>query len=463
MPRRYKRMAAMLLVALLVGLASRGMAYSYGSRSLRMGSYGTDVAELQRRLRDLGYLEATGVDGIFGPQTRAAVAAFQRDYGLVADGSAGRWTLGAVDRAAAAALAPAPPPPAAPSTPRLPFPWLPPALPAPPPPPARHLPPAEGPGSVVLGYYTEDWPGDRRSLSSLNGSLGQVNLIAAFQYRIDGQGNLSGREFPALREAAGRQGQPVLALIHNYRDGGFDQEVARQILATPAGRQRAVDQVVALIQAQGFAGVNVDLENIPPELRRGYTDFVARLQARLQPLQRLVTLSVPAKVADDLADGWSGAFDYPALAALADLLIIMAYDENSPGYPAGPVASVAWVERVVRYAASTVPPRKLLMGVAQYGYDWIKGTTQARALGIPAIHRLLQERGLTPAWDDQARVPHFTYTDAAGRERVVYYENAASLAYKLEIIRRYQLRGMALWKLGTEDPAIWALIREQLP
>lgn len=41
-----------------------------------------------------GYLPASGVDGIFGDQTHAATVNWQRDRGLVADGSAGRntWT-----------------------------------------------------------------------------------------------------------------------------------------------------------------------------------------------------------------------------------------------------------------------------------------------------------------------------------------------------------------------------------
>lgn len=48
---------------------------------------------IQRKLTEMGYsLGRAGIDGKFGPKTRAAVAAFQNDYGLSADGMVGEHT-----------------------------------------------------------------------------------------------------------------------------------------------------------------------------------------------------------------------------------------------------------------------------------------------------------------------------------------------------------------------------------
>lgn len=44
------------------------------------------VAQVQRRLGDLGYYHGI-VDGIMGPQTRAAIAAYEDTHNLVADGT----------------------------------------------------------------------------------------------------------------------------------------------------------------------------------------------------------------------------------------------------------------------------------------------------------------------------------------------------------------------------------------
>jgi peptidoglycan L-alanyl-D-glutamate endopeptidase CwlK len=62
-------------------------------RTLRLGLEGSDVAALQRALKERGF-NPGAADGIFGLGTEAAVIAFQRSIGLLADGIAGPRTLG---------------------------------------------------------------------------------------------------------------------------------------------------------------------------------------------------------------------------------------------------------------------------------------------------------------------------------------------------------------------------------
>lgn len=58
---------------------------------------GDDVRQLQERLLELGY-DLGRADGIFGRRTAAALASFQREVGLVADGVCGPLTLAALGR-----------------------------------------------------------------------------------------------------------------------------------------------------------------------------------------------------------------------------------------------------------------------------------------------------------------------------------------------------------------------------
>jgi zinc D-Ala-D-Ala carboxypeptidase len=64
------------------------------SRSLSQGANGDDVRQLQIRVSGYpGYDAVLGLDGDFGPATRAAVTRFQQAYGLGADGVAGPATF----------------------------------------------------------------------------------------------------------------------------------------------------------------------------------------------------------------------------------------------------------------------------------------------------------------------------------------------------------------------------------
>ncbi|WP_284143281.1 L,D-transpeptidase family protein [Metabacillus flavus] len=64
--------------------------------TLKKGSRGDAVAELQRKLTDLGF-STGGIDGVFGSATDKAVRAFQKSKGLTADGIAGPATWNALN------------------------------------------------------------------------------------------------------------------------------------------------------------------------------------------------------------------------------------------------------------------------------------------------------------------------------------------------------------------------------
>jgi peptidoglycan hydrolase-like protein with peptidoglycan-binding domain len=72
-------------------------------RALSRGSAGSDVSTLQQLLTRAGY-DTGGVDGSFGPSTRDALMAFQREHGLTPDGVAGAGTIAALKAAPNAQL-----------------------------------------------------------------------------------------------------------------------------------------------------------------------------------------------------------------------------------------------------------------------------------------------------------------------------------------------------------------------
>lgn len=314
---------------------------------------------------------------------------------------------------------------------------------------------------LVVGYYAEDWQGDPRALASLRQAGDRVDMVVNFQLQIDATGSLSTRHYPELLAEARQRGVQVYGLVHNFHGSGFSKDVARAVLSSPDVRRRAVEQMLTACKTFGLAGIDVDIENVPADQRSNYTALIKELSERLKPEGYGVTISIPAKTFDDKRSSWSGAFDYAALGLYADKVAIMAYDESTPGFPAGPVASLGWVEKVAAFASSQMDPKKVLLGIAGYGYDWVAGTTRARGLSSPQAEALAARHGAAIQWDDQAQVPYFTYWDQ-GTERIVYFENAASTAPKLDLVAKYGLGGIAIWRLGLEDPGIWPVIQEKL-
>ncbi len=65
-----------------------------------------------------------------------------------------------------------------------------------------------------------------------------------------------------------------------------------------------------------------------------------------------------------------------------------------------------------------------------------------------------------PEWQEAERAHRVTFTDAAGRHEL-WYEDARSIAPKLELAASGGLAGISAWALGQEDPAIWELLARE--
>jgi 3D (Asp-Asp-Asp) domain-containing protein len=75
----------------LIVFGSKAEATTLGSRTVKFGHRGYEVAELQNRLQELGY-SIGRIDGVFGSKTESGVKKLQADRGLLTDGIVGKLT-----------------------------------------------------------------------------------------------------------------------------------------------------------------------------------------------------------------------------------------------------------------------------------------------------------------------------------------------------------------------------------
>lgn len=307
------------------------------------------------------------------------------------------------------------------------------------------------PGSpyFILGYYLT-WPGSG-SRASFAAHYRDLSAIAPLWYSIHADASVHPRgqgDVQSLVAQAHRLGRRVLALVTN---DGQDR-----ILVSPTRRALAVRNLVDAVLADHVDGVNIDFENIDGTAAQGLVDFVAAVHARLAPLGRLTTVAVGPREQSALpiADQ-SAAYSYAALGRVSDYVVLMTYDQHGPGTSAGPIAAIGWVQAVARYALSQIPARSILLGVAAYGYDFAQPgtptvTAQQAVSALPA-------GGARLVWDASADEPHYT-----APQHDVWFEDSYSARFKLRLVRRLGLGGIALWYLGAEDGRFWSTLESTL-
>lgn len=312
----------------------------------------------------------------------------------------------------------------------------------------------------VVGYYTQDWAGDTGSQQSVDAYAGKMAGVATFSYQLKSDGTFIGKA-PATAVAKVRKnGGKAVVLVHNCANGGFDQNLIHKVLTSAQLREKAVKNIITVMKSGSFDGVNIDFENIASGDRAVFTKFMSELSKTLHDNGYMVTISVPAKTSD-VTTGWGGAFDYKALAPLVDRMMLMTYDEHWFGGTPGPVASLGWVENVIIYAKSQVPVDKLLLGLGMYGYDWeVASGKGVRAMSATKALQTAAQNGAAIKWDDKAQVPYYYYK-VNGVQRVVWFESNDSASHKLDLVNKYNLSGIAIWKLGFEDGDFWKMIEKK--
>ncbi|MCL5967062.1 MAG: glycosyl hydrolase family 18 protein [Firmicutes bacterium] len=306
-------------------------------------------------------------------------------------------------------------------------------------------PPPGPPPGLVLGYLA-DPASDPGAVALLQSYHRVINGIIPFWYTISADGTVTGSTNTSVLDYAHQQHWYTLALVRNMAGAS----VFGPLLASPAARARAIAQMLTLVEKYGYSGVNLDWEGIAPSDRNAFSAFVRTLASVFHAHHYDVTLSIPAETADEPNNGWTGAYNYQALGRSADLLILMAYDQHNASSGAGPIAASSWVRAVLSYAIATVAPEKIVLGIPGYGYDWSAAGTMALTWQ--------QAEDLAVQYHQATGGGHFTYV-AGGRVHTVWFENASALLKNLMLAAGFEVRGMALWRLGIEDPKLWALIQ----
>ncbi len=253
--------------------------------------------------------------------------------------------------------------------------------------------------------------------------------------------------------------RPFLVLA-NYNDATNqpNPQIVNQMLQHAATRVGLVQEVAHIVAAEGLAGVTVDFENIWPKDRQVYVTFMSELHKALQAQGALTMICLPERV---MSTGGQSPYAYAALAQQADLVMLITYDEHTPNSGPGPIATLSNDQRVIQYALQQMPASKILLGAADYGYNWSGGSAQEISMG--QANALAQARKAHITLDPASYSATFSYRSASGTLHTVWYENSQSIAAIARLVQTFGLRGLAVWHLGSEDAHFWSALKSVFP
>lgn len=299
------------------------------------------------------------------------------------------------------------------------------------------------------------------NMDVLRKTLPYLTFLSIFSYEIQSDGSLKDINDTALiREARAARVAPLM-VIANLDESGFNSDLAHTVLNDQAVQDNLISNITTTLRNKNYYGVDVDFENVYPYDRESYNNFLRRLVDTLRPLGYSVSSAVAPKTSANQPGILYEAHDYPVHGALLNHVVLMTYDWGFAFGPPMAVAPINEVRKVLQYAVTAIPRRKILMGIPNYGYDWtlpyVEGTSAKLVTNTGAVD-LAFNVGANIQFDQTAMAPFFNYYDSNGKKHVVWFEDARSILAKLTLANEFRLGGVSYWNINRYFPQNWLIV-----
>lgn len=338
------------------------------------------------------------------------------------------------------------------------------------------------PGLAASSYLragqviTIQFEGEKRRTVSINGyaypyirrdvllqALPSLTTLTLFGYGFTEDGSLIPIDDQALINLAYQyRVAPVMLLSSLTEDGTFSSERAASLLLDQELQDKVLDQVEATMLEKGYLGLDADFEYIDPDYRDAYTQFLKNAAARLHPHGFFLNTDLAPKISSFQRGLLYEAHDYGSIGAVSDTVLLMTYEWGYSFSPPMAVAPINQVRRVVEYAVTQIPVRKIMMGIPNYGYDWPlpfeRGITQATSIGNQYAVEIAARNGAEIQYDETAQTPHFEYWGRLRQKHTVWFEDVRSIQAKFDLMDEFQLLGGGYWNLMRPFVQNWAFV-----
>ena len=366
--------------------------------------------------------------------------------------------------------------------------------------------------SKDVGVWIPWWTEEAGVESALD-NIRDIDIIYPFVFEVNSDGSLKNRvnfkddHWEELFDEADDERVDVIPTI-----AWFDGQAIHNVLSDKKKRKSHIDEIVKMVKKYRFDGVNIDYESKLGETIDYYSDFLEELEDALG--RKDLTCTIEARTPPDsrwkeVPEVIQYANDYREMNKHCDWVEIMAYDqqradlklnEERRGVPYMPVADTDWVEKVIKLALEDIDEDKIMLGVATYGRawdvtvapEWYRDYKQVSAINHTRILEVAEKynspigrteggeavisyfpedspwkifnalptpKGTPKGFEAAAKALMVaTYANIEIPVRVIIWSDAEAIDEKIDLVDKYDLRGVAVFKVdGEEDSKMWKL------
>ena len=308
---------------------------------------------------------------------------------------------------------------------------------------------------VNIGWHQVTSKDANAYLADTIANVSGMNVISpTWFYLQDTAGNIVSIASSDYVNLAHERGLKVWGLIDNFTADVSTTDTLSQL----SSRQNIISQLIQAAAGVGLDGINVDFESLSEDAGPHFLEFLRELSIECH--KNNLVFSVDNPVPED----FTSHYDRKEQGLVVDYVIIMGYDEHYVGSEAGSVASLPWVEKGVQDTLAEVSAQRTVLAIPFYTRLWktTGGALTSEAIGMDEAQQTLVDYGAEAVWDGSVGQNYATFESSDGSTYQIWLEDASSIAEKVKLISKYNLAGVAEWKLGFENSSIWQTISDNL-
>ncbi len=309
--------------------------------------------------------------------------------------------------------------------------------------PRRKAPPNE----VRLAYYTN---GDPYSFLSLQDHASLITHVCPeWMSVVNGTGDIEVDADNRLPKFAASKGIALIPLLTNLVGDTWQPEAIENLAHGPVERQeKFFAKVISVLREAKAAGVLIDWEQIDPAYKKDITGFIDRFCDALHNDDKELWLTVqPGQDLDYI--------DFDEISDNVDRFVASLFDETSDVDPPGPLSSRPWFEGWLKVLLEGNDSNQWIIGLGSYGYDWTIGGKKADLISFPEAMSRANNADIDSVDVTAPGYNPYFYFEEGDKEHAVWFLDVVTFLNQLREVRKAKAGGFALYRLGTEDPAIW--------
>src|SRR5438034_4014441 len=300
---------------------------------------------------------------------------------------------------------------------------------------------------VRLAFYTN---GDPYSYSSLEQHASQITHVCPeWMSMLNGVGGMQIDADARVSKLAQTKGIALMPLLTNLVGDTWQPEAVENVAHGPAERQeKFIANVLVVLRDAKAAGVVVDWEQLDPTYKTDFTELLEKFADALHRDGRQLWLSVsPGQEIDYI--------DFEELSAHVDRFVALLFDETSDIDSPGPLASRIWFEGWLHVLLEDYDSKQWIISAGSYGYDWVIGGKKAELISFPEAMSRASNAEIDSAEVSAPGYNAYFYYEDNDKEHAVWFLDVVTFLNELREVRKQKAGGFALYRLGTEDTAIW--------